>query len=128
MFDHLIRTLHQQGFRRDLLNIWDGKCALTGMNIPELLRASHIKPWCGCNSKERLDANNGLLLAVHIDGLFDRGLISFDDNGQILFSGRLNAEHLKCFGLSATSRIEVLTPARLGYLQHHRQSHGFAGS
>jgi predicted restriction endonuclease len=78
--------LGQQRFRQDLLNIWDGKCALTQLNIPELLRASHIKPWCDCTSQERLDPSNGLLLAVHIDGLFDRGLIPFDGSGQKLFS------------------------------------------
>jgi putative restriction endonuclease len=64
--------LGQQNFRRDLLSFWDGKCALTGLNFPELLRASHIKPWRDCDPRERLDPDNGLLLAVHIDGLFDQ--------------------------------------------------------
>jgi putative restriction endonuclease len=66
--------LGQQNFRRDLLDFWGARCALTGLAIPELLRAAHIKPWCEANSSERLDPNNGLLLAVHIDGLLIEGL------------------------------------------------------
>jgi putative restriction endonuclease len=117
--------LGQQNFRRDLLNFWDGKCALTALDFPELLRASHIKPWRDCEAKERLDPDNGLLLAVHIDGLFDRGLISFDDAGGIILSNRLNEEHLSCFGISANLRISKLTQGHRKYLMHHRSCYGF---
>jgi putative restriction endonuclease len=118
--------LGQQNFRRDLLEFWDARCALTGLAIPELLRASHIKPWCEANSTERLDPNNGLLLAVHIDGLFDRGFISFDESGTILISNRLNDESLKCFGVMPELRVSNLNFKHHKYLAHHRQLHGFA--
>ncbi|WP_441252109.1 HNH endonuclease [Tardiphaga sp. 71_E8_N1_1] len=118
--------LGQQNFRRDLLDVWGARCALTGLAIPELLRASHIKPWCDATSTERLDPNNGLLLAVHMDGLFDRGFISFDEHGLILISDKLSQESLKCFGLTADLKIDGLTPQHQSFLNHHRERFGFA--
>jgi putative restriction endonuclease len=117
--------LGQQNFRRALLDFWKGRCALTGLAIPELLRASHIKPWRDSSSVERLDSNNGLLLAVHIDGLFDRGFISFDDNGSILISEKLDKQSLKCFGITPGQAIPNLSAQHRGYLSHHRQLYGF---
>jgi hypothetical protein len=67
-------------FGGDVTRLW-GKgevCALTGIALPELLVASHVKPWRDATDKERLDPANGLLLAVHADKLFDRHLLSFD--------------------------------------------------
>lgn len=77
----LIQARIGQGrFRADVTRLW-GKgetCSLTGIALPELLVASHIKPWRDSTSEERLDPANGLLLAVHADKLFDRHLLSFD--------------------------------------------------
>lgn len=120
--------LGQQNFRRDLLDVWGARCALTGLAIPELLRASHIKPWSEATSTERLDPDNGLLLAVHIDGLFDRGFISFDENGSILISSRLTDQSLRCFGIGPHLSIAKLSSRHQRYLDHHRKFHGFASS
>lgn len=80
----LIQARIGQGrFRADVTQLW-GKgeiCALTGISLPELLIASHIKPWRESNDEERLDPANGLLLAVHADKLFDRYLLSFAVQG-----------------------------------------------
>lgn len=77
----LVQARIGQGrFRADVTRLW-GKgevCALTGIALPELLIASHIKPWRESSDEERLDPTNGLLLAVHADKLFDRHLLSFD--------------------------------------------------
>ena len=62
-------------------------------------RSSHIKPWCDSTNSERLNPENGLLLAAHIDALFDRGLISFEGGGSMLISGRINREERKRFRL-----------------------------
>lgn len=76
----LIQARIGQGrFRADVTELW-GKgevCTLTGISLPELLIASHIKPWRESNDEQRLDPANGLLLAVHADKLFDRYLLSF---------------------------------------------------
>ena len=69
------------------MTYWGGRCAITEVTEPRLLRASHIKPWAKCETDaERLDVYNGLLLAAHLDAAFDAGLISFTDEGAILFS------------------------------------------
>ncbi|MDC0682621.1 HNH endonuclease signature motif containing protein [Sorangium atrum] len=50
---------------------------MTGLAVPALLRASHIKPWADCETDaERLDVYNGILLAPHLDAAFDRGFIT----------------------------------------------------
>jgi predicted restriction endonuclease len=56
------------------------------------LIASHIKPWRSANNQERIDGSNGLLLAPHVDLLFDRGLISFTDEGSLLVSPAANED------------------------------------
>jgi putative restriction endonuclease len=117
--------LGQQKFRNDLLDRWGGRCALTGLAIPGLLRASHIKPWCDSEPTERHDPDNGLLLAVHIDGLFDRGFISFDEGGRIMLSSELSEADLKCFAISSDSKINRLRPEHQKYLVHHRAKFDF---
>jgi len=117
--------LGQQKFRNDLLDRWGGRCALTGLAIPGLPRASHIKPWCDSEPTERHDPDNGLLLAVHIDGLFDRGFISFDDSGRILLSPKLSSESLKCFGITPDLQIAKLHSGQHKYLALHRARFNF---
>ena len=83
--------------------VWDkGKrrshrCAVTGCAISVVLRSSHIKPWADSTNSERLNPANGLLLAAHIDALFDGGLISFENNGTMLASGRVLPKSVSVF-------------------------------
>ena len=71
----VIQRVGQDVFRDALLSYWGGRCAVTGVAEPRLLRASHIKPWAKCETDaERLDVYNGLLLAAHLDAAFDGGL------------------------------------------------------
>jgi hypothetical protein len=110
----------QGRFRADLLNFWRGHCALTDVVAPELLRASHIKAWKDSNDRERLDAFNGLLLAVHLDALFDRALITFQNSGEMLVSKRLSDQEREVFGLTSPPRKLLLNVPHLGYLRHHQ--------
>jgi putative restriction endonuclease len=64
----------QELFQEGLLALWVGRCAITGVDEPALLRASHAKPWKDASDSERLDVYNGLLLAAHRDTAFDEGL------------------------------------------------------
>ncbi|WP_143286399.1 HNH endonuclease, partial [Burkholderia cenocepacia] len=69
-------------------------CSVTKVTEPSILVASHIKPWRECITRaERLSPDNGLLLSPTLDKLFDRGLISFDENNRytILISKKLGA-------------------------------------
>lgn len=115
------RRVGQDIFREALLDYWGGRCAITGLAIPELLRASHAKPWAAASDAERLDVHNGLLLAVHLDALFDRGLLTFDDDGQGVLSGSLPSEAQEAFGLSGVQlRLPRVAPQHAPFLRYHR--------
>lgn len=82
--------VNQNVFRQIVLANYDYKCALTGIDIPELLVASHIIPWSE-NKEERLNPTNGICLSSLYDKAFDQGLISFDSSFKVLFSERLSS-------------------------------------
>lgn len=87
----VVQRIGQDIFRARLLDYWQGRCPLTGITDPELLRASHIIPWAECESDaERLDVHNGLLLSALWDAAFDRALVTFDDDGAPEFSPSLS--------------------------------------
>jgi hypothetical protein len=88
--DALIKARLGQGkFRNDLISYWGG-CAVLG-NLPtEFLLASHIKPWRVCNNDDRLDPYNGLLLSPSLNHGFDKGFVSFAEDGKILLSNGLD--------------------------------------
>lgn len=112
----------QDVFREALIEFWDGRCALSGMALPqELLRASHAKPWNIATDAERLDPFNGLLLAVRYDALFDKGLIAFGENGRLLVSSLLAADVRKFVGLEEGTHLRFVTPGHATYLRYHRE-------
>jgi predicted restriction endonuclease len=106
----------QGQFRQRLLEQWDG-CAVTGYRMPAMLVASHIKPWRSASNIERLDPNNGLLLLANLDKAFDRGFITFKDDGQILISQVL--ERPEVLGIKPQMRLAV-REQNLQYLRYHR--------
>jgi hypothetical protein len=118
-------TLARRGqgvFRRNVLEV-EPVCRITGIKTPTLLRASHIKPWRACESAtERLTGFNGPMLAPHADFLFDRGLISFEDDGRVLFSYRLTDDDASKLGLHQLERPppRLFRPESGLYFQHHR--------
>lgn len=120
----VIQRIGQDIFREALLDFWSGRCAVTGLDQPELLRASHMKPWVACASDEqRLDPFNGLLLAVHWDVAFDRGLVSFDDDGCALYSSALTSAAralLDSCVIRSKPGFEI-RPEHHPYLKHHRE-------
>ncbi len=109
----------QGDFRNKLLNLFSSKCPVTGIENPDLLIASHIKPWNTCTNKERLEPNNGILLSALLDRLFDKGLITFDSNGSIVGSKTLGYEdRLRC-GLENLAQISLSKEAE-EYMGYHR--------
>jgi hypothetical protein len=122
----LIQARRGQGkFRYDLINRWEGRCALTGLQNINLMVASHIHAWALCNNEERLDVNNGLLLAPHIDRLFDQGLITFSDLGQLQISPTLSTEDRYVLGLDRYTQLRSLRAGNLAYLAEHRRRYNF---
>ncbi len=80
----------QEYFRQAVLNNFGGLCGVTGLNVRELLIASHILPW-GSHETERLNVRNGLCLSRLHDAAFDTGLITFDENLQLRLSKKLKS-------------------------------------
>lgn len=109
----------QGPFRAALLRYW-GACAVTGVSEPAVLRASHIKPWRISSDAERLDLYNGLLLAAHLDALFDAGLITFDAEGRMTVSPLLAPEDRAQLGIVEGLRLRAVEPKHEDYLAHHR--------
>ncbi|WP_080501504.1 HNH endonuclease [Burkholderia pseudomallei] len=110
-------------FREALLELWEGRCALSGAELPlPLLRASHAKPWALADDHERLDPFNGLLLAVHYDALFDQGLITFNDDGLPMVSPLLSQDAKQIFRLNVSPRLRFVLPGHRDYLQFHRRN------
>jgi putative restriction endonuclease len=117
----IIQRVGQDVFREALLSYWGGRCAVTGIAEPRLLRASHIKPWAKCETDaERLDVNNGLLLAAHLDAAFDGGLMSFSDEGLILFSRQFAHEDRDALGFHDHLALRRVAARHLPNLAWHR--------
>ena len=119
----LVLARRGQGkFRRNLEQIEDC-CRLTGVRDRRFLRASHIEPWRLCETNhERLDGYNGLLLTPTFDHLFDKGYISFSDDGAILISDRLPNEVRCSLGLAAQAvNAKTFSEAHEKYLAFHRK-------
>lgn len=111
----------QSKYREALLDYWSGACAVTSVAILEVLRASHAKPWAECETDaERLDVFNGFLLSANLDALFDRFLISFDVNGQILISSEIDDCSLAALGVNRDMKLRWVDAQHERYLKIHR--------
>ncbi|OOQ60643.1 hypothetical protein BC343_23895 [Mucilaginibacter pedocola] len=108
----------QGKYRVDLLDVW-GSCAITDVKVPEILKASHIKPWKDSSNLERLDPFNGLILTPTLDTLFDKGFISFENNGHILMAKELESFSKK-LNLSADLKLRKHFDSNNQYLEYHR--------
>lgn len=96
----LIKARRGQGRFRSNVEAHETTCRVTGVSNPALLIASHIKPWRLCETAaERLDGMNGLLLTPDADLLFDRGFITFQENGEVRRSERVSRDDLARLGL-----------------------------
>jgi putative restriction endonuclease len=84
----LVRArVNQAVFRSMVVASYDSRCCITGLQIPELLRASHIVPW-SVDLKNRTNPANGLCLNALHDRAFDVGLITITPNLKIKVSSR----------------------------------------
>lgn len=80
------RTRIGQGyFRKMVLTNYGSKCCVTGLNVAQTLRASHIVAWAE-DKRHRMDPENGLCLSATYDAAFDKHLISFDKDYRMIVS------------------------------------------
>jgi putative restriction endonuclease len=111
----------QGRFRGSVLKL-EPKCRITGVSNPKLLIASHIKPWARCNENaERLDGNNGLMLTPNVDHLFDKGFISFDDEGVLLISDKLSEDDRARLNIEVKIEPLPLSQEQKPFMDYHRQ-------
>lgn len=117
----IVNVRVNQGTFRDLLLKKYNRCCLCGMENHELLIASHIKPWAKSEPKEKLDDDNGFLMCPNHDKLFDKGYITFDDDGKIRISDRLKENDRMLLNVDGKMHIE-LTENSKKYLKFHREN------
>lgn len=116
------QRIGQDVFREALIELWQGRCALSCVALPSaLLRASHAKPWAMANDMERLDPFNGLLLAVQYDALFDQGLIAFNGDGTLLVAPSVSPEARTLMRLNERQKLRSVLPGHKEYLDFHRR-------
>ena len=74
-------------FRKSVIAAYEGRCCISGMTIPQMLIASHIKPYAVSDIQtERANPANGLLLNAFYDRAFDQGLMTVLPDLTILIS------------------------------------------
>lgn len=115
----------QGAFRDEVLEIWDNTCPVTKVALPELLIASHIVSWVLSDDDEKIDGYNGFPFTPNVDKLFDKGLISFSDDGLLLISPHLSVATLNALGIREDTKIAGLTEEHIFYLEKHRKTFGF---
>jgi putative restriction endonuclease len=118
--------VNQDFFRDMILLDYGTQCCVTGLNIPGVLRASHIVAWKD-DKPNRLNPANGLCLSATYDAAFDRYLISFDEDYRMIFSPQLKEYYsnkaFKAQFLAFEGR-QIALPKRFcpdqGFLEKHR--------
>lgn len=125
----LISARRGQGiYRNQMLDLWGGACAVTGIAIRPILIASHAKPWARCSDDERLDPHNGLPLIATLDKLFDRNLIAFrPETGEMLVSESIEKSDRTALGIPANLR-KTPTFRQAQYLKAHLENSGLCAA
>lgn len=118
----LVLARRGQGAYRERVKFFEGACRVTGVDKPELLIASHIKPWRASTNEERLNGHNGLFLSPHLDKLFDAGFMSFEDTGKMLISPLLDQDVLVRWGVDPGRRTKIFRQEQVYFLASHRES------
>ncbi len=117
----IVKARIGQGFFRDEVAKVERFCRLTGVEDRDHLVASHIKPWKDSSNLERLSGFNGLMLTPTPDHLFDKGFISFGDDGRLLYASRANRAALAKMMIPEEGfNVGRFTNEQIAFLQYHR--------
>jgi hypothetical protein len=131
----VIQARRGQGlYRQRLMEYWDEACAVTNCSIPQVLKASHAKPWAACGkglnesekekcTNDRLSEYNGFLLSANLDALFDKGLITFDNDGHIKISKTISDENRKALGIDENMKLRKQLDSKHFEFLHYHQEH-----
>lgn len=108
-------------FRNNLIQYWKG-CSISGYQFVDILIASHIKPWVDSNNTERLNTYNGLLLLPNFDKLFDKGYISFNSNGKIIFSRFFPETDRHLLNITPDTALKKVEEKHFSFLKYHNDN------
>lgn len=111
-------------YKDDLMKKWDNACAVSSCTTKGVLIASHAKPWKKCDTaKDRISPDNGLILTANFDALFDKGLITFEDNGTIKISKKVKKKDWEILGLSKDLKLrKKLNANQKRFMSYHRKN------
>lgn len=113
--------LGQGLYRKEMLKLWDGQCAVTGLTLQPAIIASHAKRWVDSTDEERLDSCNGLPLMATLDQLFDKHLITFTpETGKMLVAQRIGEADRAILGIPASLR-KAPNERLAHYLKFHQE-------
>ncbi len=120
----------QQFFRQSVLNAYNVRCCISGISVPDLLIASHIKPWRACSDDDRLNPQNGLCLSALHDAAFDAGLITLDRNLKVVLGKGLTSffpqpsleQNFVPFEGKAIRLPEQLAEPASEFIEYHRNN------
>ncbi len=117
----IIKARIGQGlFRQRLIEHWKG-CSISNFGMYDCLIASHIKPWKNSSNQERLSVYNGLLLLPNYDKLFDKGYISFDSKGRIIYSRFFPESERKILGMDNYVHLIRVESQHEKFLKYHNE-------
>ncbi len=116
----IINSRRGQGVFKAQVRQIEKSCRVTKVSNPRHLIASHIKPWSKSNDAEKISGYNGLLLAPHIDHLFDKGFISFENNGNLIISKQVDHELLHQWAIDKAINVGTFRPEQKLFLDYHR--------
>lgn len=117
--------VNQNFFRQVVISNYSGKCAISGIDIPDLLIASHIIPWSK-SEDERLNPENGICFSSLYDKAFDKGLIAINERFEVIFSSDLKKKSKNEYYSKYFSHLEnekIILPQKylpnVKFLQYH---------
>lgn len=116
----------QSLFKDTLFHEQEHQCSICHIQIPQMLIASHIKPFRDCGHLvEAADYQNGILLCRNHDYLFDQGYISFGSDGALLISDAIKTQEYQRYQVDPSYFLpkKLLTPMRQQFLEYHRKAY-----
>ncbi|HHD2788352.1 TPA: HNH endonuclease [Clostridium perfringens] len=120
VIERVVKARKNQNKFREALFKRESKCKICGLAHKELLIASHIKPWSKSTPEEKLNPFNGFLLCPNHDSLFDKHLVSFRDNGEIIISKRLSEKEHELLNINKDILINIEEENKK-FLKDHRK-------
>lgn len=118
--------VNQSFFRNSVLAAYNNTCCITGIRLPELLIAGHIRPW-SLDETNRLNPRNGIVVNALYDKAFEAGFITITPEYKIKVSSLILSrrnDNMSDF-ISRFHNQPIIPPSRflpdIEFLKYHNQ-------